>query len=77
MKLRAATALTLRKFREQTGFSQEGLALEAGMDRSYISQIERKLKNPSLQTIFDLAKAMGIKPSRFVARVEEFLKKSS
>ncbi len=52
----AANVLRLRTAKE---LSQEQLALEADVDRTYVSQIERGLKNPSLLILHKLAKTLG------------------
>lgn len=49
-----------RQLREQSGLSQEGLALEAGLDRTYVSGIERGRRNPSLNSMQRLAEALGV-----------------
>lgn len=51
----AANVLRLRTARNLT---QEQLALEAEVDRTYVSQIERRLKNPSLLILHKLAKTL-------------------
>ncbi|WP_088887218.1 helix-turn-helix domain-containing protein [Diaphorobacter nitroreducens] len=45
--------------RQQADLSQEALALAAEVDRSYVSQLERGLANPSLQILHRLAQALG------------------
>jgi transcriptional regulator with XRE-family HTH domain len=50
----------LRQVRSEKNISQQNLALEADLDRTYISLLERGLRQPSLSTIFSLADAMGI-----------------
>jgi transcriptional regulator with XRE-family HTH domain len=51
----------LRVFRLAFGWSQEELAERVGADRTYISDIERGLRNPSLNTLARLAYALKIK----------------
>jgi transcriptional regulator with XRE-family HTH domain len=51
----------LRVLRESQGLSQERLAHDAGMDRTYVSGIERGVRNPSLRNIAKLAEALGVK----------------
>jgi transcriptional regulator with XRE-family HTH domain len=60
----------LRQLRQERGLSQEELALESGYHRTYISQLERGQKNPSLRTIFQLAKALEVEPSEIIERVQ-------
>lgn len=63
----------LRELRHDASLSQEALALEADVDRTFVSQIERGIRQPSLATIFKLAKAVGVRPSVLIARVERAL----
>jgi transcriptional regulator with XRE-family HTH domain len=50
----------LRKIRKIKGFSQEYLALESGFDRTYVSLLERGLRNPSLLTIQTLSSFLQV-----------------
>lgn len=58
----AAFGETIRAIRKQRGMSQERLALECGLDRTYISGIERGARNPSLTNILKLALALDTSP---------------
>ena len=60
----------LRTLREERGLSQEQLGNEAGSGRTYISQLERGEKGPSLKTVFRLAPHLGVPPSEIVRLVE-------
>lgn len=55
----------LRKLREDRDLSQETLAYEAGLDRTYISSVERGKRNISIENIEKLAKALDIKIKDF------------
>lgn len=55
--------LQLRALRSERGLSQEQLGLIAGLDRTYISGIERGLRNVSLINIFRIAAALEINAS--------------
>jgi transcriptional regulator with XRE-family HTH domain len=54
----------LRKIREGKGLTQEGLADLAGLHFTYIGQIERGKRNPSLVNLERLAKALKIDASK-------------
>jgi transcriptional regulator with XRE-family HTH domain len=56
----------LRKFREAAALTQEALAEKADMDRTYLSDIERGLRNAGIKNIVRLAKALGIPASRLM-----------
>ncbi len=70
-RLRALFGKELRKARTAVGISQEKLALKVGLDRTYISMLERGLRQPSLTTIFLLSPALGLRSVDLVARVQE------
>jgi transcriptional regulator with XRE-family HTH domain len=55
---------------EIDGLSQEGLADLAGMHRTYVSEIERGLRNPSFRNLFKLATALEVPLSELVAQAE-------
>jgi len=61
----------LRQLRKDADLSQEELALEADIQRNYISLIELGRNQPTITTIFKLANALKIKPSKLVHLVEE------
>lgn len=60
----------LQKIRKDKGLSQEQLGFESGYHRTYISQLERGVKSPSLKTIFRISKALTVQPSKLMQRVE-------
>ena len=60
----------LRKLREGNNLSQETLAEYCELDRTYISLLERGLRQPTITTIFKIAKALHITPSELVKIVE-------
>ena len=53
----------LRHYRTQAGLSQERLGEITGLDRTYISGIERGVRNPSLKNIDKLARALKVSVS--------------
>ncbi|KQM13896.1 helix-turn-helix domain-containing protein [Novosphingobium sp. Leaf2] len=52
----------VRRHRKLKGMSQEELALEADMERSYVSDLERGTRNPSVRALGRLADALGVAP---------------
>jgi len=52
----------LRKLREEQGLSQEAFADEAGLHRTYISDIERGVRNPTIVVVEKIARALGVTP---------------
>lgn len=74
-KTKRSFGKTLKRLREKRGISQEALGFESGYHRTYISQLERGQKSPSIQTIFQLARALNMKPHELIKAVEEQLSK--
>ena len=58
----------LRRARGKVGLSQEALALQAGINRSYVGQIERGIGNPSLQVLVKLATTLRLDIAELVER---------
>lgn len=55
-----AFGIHVREIRTNLGISQEDLGFKSGLDRTYISGIERGLRNPALRNIYKIAKALEI-----------------
>ncbi|MDO9478414.1 MAG: helix-turn-helix transcriptional regulator [Pseudohongiella sp.] len=49
----------IRLLRKAAGFSQEGLALACGLDRSYLGRIERGEVNITVMTLYQIAEVIG------------------
>lgn len=58
--VRERMADNLRALRKERGFSQERLALEASVDRTMLSKIERRIANPSIETLLKLANRLAV-----------------
>ena len=65
--------IMLRDIRKERGLSQETLAFESGYHTTYIGQLERGQKSPSLRTILNLANTLGTPGSEMLQRVEASL----
>ncbi|MGE4403688.1 MAG: helix-turn-helix domain-containing protein [Desulfobulbus sp.] len=70
MRLENAFGQVLRTHRERMKISQEGLALACGLDRTFMSALERGVRQPSLKSIFKIARVLDVPPSQLVAEVE-------
>jgi transcriptional regulator with XRE-family HTH domain len=57
--------------RLEAGLSQEALALETGIERSYISRLERGLSQPTLLAMLKLARGLGCEAGDLLAPVEK------
>jgi transcriptional regulator with XRE-family HTH domain len=68
-----AFGLVLRQLRQQGGDSQDSFAHRTGYHRNYIGQLERGEKSPSLNALFNLSEALGLRPSQLLERVEKRL----
>lgn len=58
MDVRRRVGLNLKKLREEQGYSQESFADTCGLHRTYISGIERGVRNPTVVIIDKIAKAL-------------------
>lgn len=63
----------LRERRKHAGLTQEELALEADIQRNYVSLMERGVNQPTITIIFKLAAALKCQPSAIVADVEALI----
>jgi transcriptional regulator with XRE-family HTH domain len=60
----------LRKVRERAGLTQEQLSFRAGLSRPYISQLERNLKSPTMDSLFRICDALDVSAAVVVRRVD-------
>jgi transcriptional regulator with XRE-family HTH domain len=63
MELAEVLGRNIREARQRRGLSQEELAFSAGMKRSYVSDMERGLRNPTVRAIARLAAALAVEPA--------------
>lgn len=66
MDIRRRVGLNVRRIREKQGFSQEGLAFACGLHRTYISGVERGVRNPTVVALDRIAQALKISPARLL-----------
>ena len=68
---KAIVGKIIKNKREEKGLSQDELSKRTKIDRSYISQLERGLKNPTLFIIFQICDMLGTDPECFIADVKK------
>jgi len=66
-----ALGKVVAKYRTIAKISQEELADRAGIHRTYVSQIERGLKSPTLSVLFEISKSLNTTASILIAEVEQ------
>ncbi len=69
-RLLRAFGLAVRRRRKELGLSQERFAFEAEIDRTYVSGVERGVRNPMVRLVAKLAIALKTKPSRLFLAAE-------
>ena len=71
MDMAEAVGLAVRRVRKQRGTSQEELAWQADLHRTYISGVERGVRNPSLASLETIAEALEVRLSRLMTIAEQ------
>ncbi len=66
MDVRKRVGLNLKEIRLGRGLSQEALAFECGLHRTYISGVERGVRNPTVLGLEKIATALDVPPSRLL-----------
>ena len=64
-----AFGVSVKSLRESRGLTQEALAEKADLDRTYLSDIERGLRNPGVKNVVRIAKALGITAAKLMEGV--------
>jgi transcriptional regulator with XRE-family HTH domain len=66
MDVRRRVGLNVKNFRRERGLSQEGLAFECGLHRTYVSGVERGVRNPTVVVLEKIAEALNIPSARLL-----------
>ena len=69
MDVRQRVGINLRKFRRERGLSQEKLAFECGLHRTYISGVERGVRNPTVLVLEEIALALSVPSAKLLEDV--------
>lgn len=68
MEIRKTFARNLRSQRKERGLSQEELAHRVGIDRTYVSALERCIYSASIDMVAQLAEELGVDPAELLRR---------
>lgn len=68
MDIKRLVGQNIAKLRKQRGLSQEELAFDTDLHRTYISGIERGIRNPTIVNIEKIAKALNVPPSELMKK---------
>lgn len=66
MTIQRLVGRNLKRYREAAGLSQEALAFECGLHRTYVSGVERGVRNPTVVVLERLAQPLEIEPWRLL-----------
>ena len=77
MDVRRRLGLNLKKLREEQGFSQESFADHCGLHRTYISGIERGVRNPTVVILDKIAKGLKVPAGQLLDETKLTPKRSS
>ena len=66
--MRHTLSANIKALRKDRGLAQERLALEAGVDRTVVSKIEREVSNPSLEILVKLAFVLKVPVSELLSK---------
>lgn len=76
MDIKEAFGRVLKQMRQEKGLSQEKLAFEVELERSYVSKLETGKFQPKLSTILIIADVLGVRAGEIVDRVDALVKKN-
>jgi transcriptional regulator with XRE-family HTH domain len=66
MSIQVTFGSNVRHIRESKGWSQDTLSEKSGLHRTYISGIERGIRNPTIAIVQQIALALGVSPSKLL-----------
>lgn len=72
MNILTQLGMRIRYLRKQKGISQLALALESGINKNYLSDLERGTRNPSLLMLEKIASSLGVNLSTLFQGIESF-----
>ncbi|MGI1809701.1 helix-turn-helix domain-containing protein [Priestia sp. TGN 0903] len=76
MDIEQAFGIIIKKYRVELSLSQEKLALEANLDRTFISLLERGKRKPTVNTLFSISNVLRVEPHKIILEIEKLLQKN-
>ena len=76
MDIRKLVGRNLSRIRKAAGLTQENVAERANLSQQYVSGLENGKRNPTVETLLDLAQALGVSHVDLVAPDDQFLSKT-
>ncbi|WP_226603003.1 helix-turn-helix domain-containing protein [Bacillus cereus] len=73
MKIEQIFGTNLQEHRLSSKMSQEELAFNSGLDRTYISLLERGKRKPTINTLFSVTRALNVHPFQLIKELEQRL----
>ena len=70
MDVRVQVGLNVRRFRKAAGLSQEELAHRAHLDRTYVSGVERGIRNPTVVVLQEIAAVLGVRAAELLVEMD-------
>lgn len=71
MDMRRLVGSNVRRLRQEQGLTQEQFAEASGFSQQYISDLERGRRNPTVVSLYELARPLGVDPRDLLARNDE------
>lgn len=72
MNINTQLGMRIRYLRKQKGLSQEDLALDSGVNKNYLSDLERGERNPTIVVLEKIATSLGVTLSTFFKGIQSF-----
>ncbi|WP_034271052.1 helix-turn-helix domain-containing protein [Priestia megaterium] len=73
MDIEQAFGIVIKRYRLERLMSQEELAFESGLDRTFISLLERGKRRPTIVTLFSISEALQLPPHSIVIDIETLI----
>ena len=71
MNIKKIFATNLRHYRKLKGWTQEDFAESLGTDRTYVSSMERGIRNPSIEVVAKIAAVLEVEPDKLIRALNQ------